>query len=236
MNNMVSRISKGLREIAEPDRAAKHQKFFKTGEGEYGEGDKFIGVRVPLIRKLVREFQGLSLEETKTLLFSLWHEERLFALLMMRDSFKRGDDKRKEEIYNLFMNSTSQINNWDLVDSSAPYIAGAWLFDRDRTPLYEFAESDNLWERRIAVISTQYFIRRNNFADTLRIAGILLEDREDLIHKAVGWMLRDVGNRNMKTEEKFLKKYYRKMPRTMLRYAIEKFPEEKRQMYLKGLI
>lgn len=236
MGNAVHEISKRLREITEPAMAAKHQKFFKTGEGEYGEGDKFIGVRVPLIRKLVREFRGLSLEEIKPLLFSPWHEERLFALLMMDDSFKRGDDKRKEEIYTLFMNSTSQINNWDLVDSSAAYIAGAWLFDRDRTPLYEFAESEDLWERRIAIISTQYFIKRNDFEDTLRIAKILLADKEDLIHKAVGWMLREVGNRNMKTEEKFLKKYYGKMPRTMLRYAIEKFPEEKRQMYLKGLI
>ncbi len=216
--------------------AAKHQKFFKTGKGEYGEGDKFIGVRVPLIRKLLREFRGLSLEEIKTLLFSPWHEERLFALLMMDDSFKRGDDKRKEEIYTLFMNSTSQINNWDLVDSSAAYIAGAWLFDRERTPLFQFAESDNLWKRRIAIISTQYFIRKNDFEDTLRISEILLKDKEDLIHKAVGWMLREVGNRNMHTEERFLKKHYKRMPRTMLRYAIEKFPEEKRQIYLKGLI
>ncbi|MCK4505660.1 MAG: DNA alkylation repair protein [Candidatus Aegiribacteria sp.] len=236
MNNIVSRISERLREIAEPDRAAKHQRFFKTGEGEYGEGDKFIGVRVPLIRKLVREFRGLSLEEMKTLLFSSWHEERLFALLMMCDSFKRGDDKRKEGIYDLFMNSTTHINNWDLVDSSAPYIAGVWLYDRDRTPLYKFAVSNNLWERRIAIIATQYFIRRNDFTDTLGIAEILLEDREDLIHKAVGWMLREAGNKDMETEEKFLKKHYKRMPRTMLRYAIEKFPEEKRQMYLKGLI
>ena len=236
MDNAVHEISKGLREIAEPDRAAKHQSFFKTGEGEYGEGDKFIGVRVPLIRKLVREFRGLSLEEIKTLLFSSWHEERLFALLMMGDSFKRGDDKRKEEIYYLFMNSTSQINNWDLVDSSAPHIAGAWLLERDRTPLYKFAESENLWERRIAIISTQYFIRRNDFADTLRIAEILLEDREDLIHKAVGWMLREIGNRDLPVEENFLGKHYLKMPRTMLRYSIEKIPEEKRQMYMKGLL
>lgn len=236
MGNAVHEISERLREIAEPDRAAKHQRFFKTGEGEYGEGDKFIGVRVPLLRKLVREFRGLSLEEITTLLFSSWHEERLFALLMMGDSFKRGDDKQKEEIFILFMNSTSQINNWDLVDSSAPYIAGAWLFDRDRTPLFQFAESDNLWERRIAIISTQYFIRKNDFEDTLRISEILLKNKEDLIHKAVGWMLREVGNRNMHTEERFLKKHCKRMPRTMLRYAIEKFPEEKRQMYLKGLI
>ncbi len=236
MDNAVHEISKKLREIAEPDRAAKHQRFFKTGKGEYGEGDTFIGVRVPLIRKLVREFRGLSLEETKTLLFSQWHEERMFALLMMNDSFRRGNYIQKEEIYNLFMNSVSQINNWDLVDSSAPYIAGAWLYDRDRTPLYRFAESEDLWERRIAIISTQYFIRRNDFADTLRIAEILLEDKEDLIHKAVGWMLREAGNRNMKTEEEFLKKHYGKMPRTMLRYAIEKFTEDKRQMYMKGLI
>lgn len=236
MSNTVLEIQGRLREIGEPDRAAQHQRFFKTGKGEYGEGDKFIGVRVPLIRKLVREFRGLSLEEIKSLLFSTWHEERLFALLMMDDSFKRGDENHKEDIYNLFMNSTSQINNWDLVDSSAPYIAGAWLFDRNRAPLFQFAESFDLWERRISIISTQYFIRQHDFADTLRISEILLEDREDLIHKAVGWMLREIGNRDMKTEEKFLEKHYGVMPRTMLRYSIEKFPEEQRQMYLKGLI
>ena len=236
MSNALHEIPRRLREIGEPERAAQHQRFFKTGKGEYGEGDKFIGVRVPMIRKLVREFRGLSLEEIESLLFSSWHEERLFALLMMDDAFKRGDGNRKEEIYNLFMNSTSQINNWDLVDSSAPYIAGAWLFGRDRAPLFRFAESFDLWERRISIISTQYFIRRNDFADTLRIAETLLKDREDLIHKAVGWMLREIGNRDMKTEEKFLKEHYGMMPRTMLRYAIEKFPEEKRQKYLKGLI
>lgn len=236
MNKAVHEISLRLREMAEPERAAKHQKFFKTGKGEYGEGDRFLGVRVPLIRKLVKEYRGLSLKESVVFLKSEWHEKRMFALLMMVDTFKRGDEKQRKRIYNLYMDSTSRINNWDLVDSSAPCIVGSWLFELDRTPLFNLVTSSNLWERRIAIIATQYFIRNNDFTDTLRIAENLLEDKEDLIHKAVGWMLREVGNRDIQIEEEFLKKHYRKMPRTMLRYAIEKFPEEKRQMYMKGLV
>ena len=236
MSDAINEISRELRIFAEPKRAEVHQRFFKTGKGEYGEGDKFLGIRVPHIRKLVRKFRGLSLADTEKLLHSLWHEERLFALLILVDSFGRSSDELGENIYNLYMGSTGWINNWDLVDLSAPHIPGGWLYSKDRKPLYEFAESDDLWKKRIAVISTQHFIRKNDFKDTLLLSRKLLKDDHDLIHKAVGWMLREVGKKDLEIEEKFLRKHYMNMPRTMLRYAIEKFPEEKRQKYLKGRI
>ncbi|MCK5130894.1 MAG: DNA alkylation repair protein [Candidatus Sabulitectum sp.] len=225
-----------LRKLTDPVRAEHSQTFFKTGPGEYGEGDLFLGVRVPQTRKLVRAFSGLELSAMEELLQSKWHEARLFSLLSMVDAFKRGTDREKADIYNVYMSNTGRVNGWDLVDSSAPHIAGAYLWDRDRQPLYDFAVSNSLWKRRIAIIATQYFIRRNSFDDTLEIAEALLNDKEDLIHKAVGWMLREVGNRNMKVEEDFLNPRYMKMPRTMLRYAIEKIQPDRRKMYLKGLI
>ncbi|NOQ21504.1 MAG: DNA alkylation repair protein [Candidatus Aegiribacteria sp.] len=236
MSDAINEVTRELRKFAEPERARVHQRFFKTGRGEYGEGDKFLGIRVPHIRKLVRKFRGLSLADTEKLLHSSWHEERLFALLVMVDSFKRSSDESGENIYDLYMDSTRWINNWDLVDLSAPHIPGGWLYGRDRKPLYEFAESDDLWKKRIAVISTHHFIRKNDFSDTLAISEKLIKDNHDLIHKAVGWMLREVGKRDLEIEEEFLRKHYMNMPRTMLRYAIEKFPEEKRQKYLKGKI
>ncbi len=236
MPDATIEISSDLRDFAEPQRAEVHQRFFKTGRGEYGEGDRFLGIRVPHIRKLVRKFRGLSLEDTKKLLHSPWHEERLFALLILVDSFKKSSTENQEDIYNLYMISTKWINNWDLVDLSAPHIPGGWLNSRDRKPLYEFAGSKDLWKKRISIISTQHFIRKNDFRDTLAISEKLLKDDHDLIHKAVGWMLREVGKKDLETEEKFLRKHYMNMPRTMLRYAIERFPEEKRQKYLKGRI
>ena len=236
MSDAINEVSKELRDYAEPERARIHQRFFKTGRGEYGEGDKFLGIRVPHIRKLVRKFRGLSLRDTEKLLHSRWHEERLFALLMLVDAFKRSSDELGENIFDLYMNSTRWINNWDLVDLSAPHIPGGWLYGRDRKPLYEFAGSDNLWKKRIAIISTHYFIRKNDFKDTLHLSKKLLKDDHDLIHKAVGWMLREVGKKDLETEEQFLRKHYMIMPRTMLRYAIEKFSEDKRQKYLKGKI
>ncbi len=236
MPDAINEISRELRKFAEPERALVHQRVFKTGRGEYGEGDRFLGIRVPHIRKLVRKFRGLSLEDTEKLLHSRWHEERLFALLVMVDSFKKSSNDLQKNIYDLYMDSTRWINNWDLVDLSAPHIPGGWLFSRDRKPLYEFAVSDDLWKKRIAIISTQHFIRNIDFSDTLHISEKLLHDNHDLIHKAVGWMLREVGKKDLETEEIFLRKHYMNMPRTMLRYSIEKFPEEKRQKYLKGRI
>lgn len=182
MPDVTAEISLELRKFAEPERARVHQRFFKTGRGEYGEGDRFLGIRVPHIRKLVRKFRGLSLTDTEKLLHSRWHEERLFALLILVDSFGRSRGELGESIYDLYMGSTRWINNWDLVDLSAPHIPGGWLFQRDRKPLYEFAGSNDLWKKRIAIISTQHFIRKNDFRDTLSISEKLLKDDHDLIH------------------------------------------------------
>ena len=223
-----------LKNLSNSEIATHSQKYFKTGKGEYGYGDKFLGIRVPVLRKAVKQFQETPIIEIRKLLKSEYHEVRLFSLLLSTHQFAKGDAVKREKIFNLYLKNTKYINNWDLVDSSAPYIIGVWLFDKDRAILYELAHSKLLWERRIAIMSTAYFIRNGQFNDTLKLSRILLKDPEDLIQKAVGWMLREVGNRDIGIEEKYLKKHYKKMPRTMLRYAIEKFSKEKRQAYLKG--
>ncbi len=229
-------IQKRLKKIGNPEQAAISQRFFKTGPGEYGEGDIFIGIKVPVLRKLVKEYPDLALKDVKTLLRSKYHEERLLALLILVSKFKKGDVGTRQEIYDLYLKNTSSVNNWDLVDLSAHYIVGPFLTNKSRAPLYRLAKSKNLWERRIAIMSTFHFIKKGEFSETLKIAEMLLADREDLIHKAVGWMLREIGKRRLQSEETFLKKHYQKMPRTMLRYAIEKFPEPKRKRYLKGTV
>jgi len=210
------------------------QRFFKTGPGQYGEGDVFVGVKVPAMRAVCRECRGAGLDAIRTLLRSGVHEERSLALFLLVDAFTRADDAGRRAIYDLYLSHTAFVNNWDLVDSSAAQIVGGWLRDRSRAPLRRLAKSSSLWERRIAIIATFHFIRRGEFEDTFRIADILLDDPHDLIHKAVGWMLREVGNRDGAAERRFLEERYRRMPRTMLRYAIEKFPERERQRYLKG--
>jgi 3-methyladenine DNA glycosylase AlkD len=226
-----------LRAMSDPSQAAALQRFFKTGPGEYGEGDVFIGVKVPQIRALVRELEAFELASAAALLESEVHEERMLALLLLVRRFERcKDEDLKRRIFELYLGRTAHIDNWDLVDSSAAQIVGGYLLDRDRSVLYALARSESLWERRIAMIATFYFIRRNDFDDALRIAAILVGDAHDLIHKAVGWMLREIGSRDLAAEEAFLKKHYRTMPRTMLRYAIEKLPESRRQAYLKGKI
>lgn len=227
-------IESRLREIGDAERARHHLRFFRTGPGEYGEGDRFFGVRVPGIRALVNKFRPFPLDDARSLLESPWHEARLFALLAMVDRFIRGNENEREAVFRLYMDHTHHVNNWDLVDSSAPRIVGGYLFEKNRAPLYQLALSPLLWERRIAIIATHYFIRKGDFFDTLKISAMLLEDREDLIHKAVGWMLREVGNRDREAEEVFLRAHCRTMPRTMLRYAIEKFPPHLRQWYMKG--
>jgi 3-methyladenine DNA glycosylase AlkD len=223
-----------LRALENPEDARFLQRYFRTGPGEYGEGDRFLGIRVPAVRKLAREFRGTPLDETATLLRSEWHEARLLALLLLVDTYARGDADTREAVYRLYRASTRYVNNWDLVDTSAPYIVGAHLEGRDRSELERLARSDSLWERRIAMLSTQHFIRQGDFGTALRIAEMLVDDRHDLIHKAVGWMLREVGNRDRAAEEAFLRRHQRTMPRTMLRYAIEKFPPELRRAYLAG--
>jgi 3-methyladenine DNA glycosylase AlkD len=232
----VKEIQLRLPKLGNKQRAENSQRYFKTGPGEYGEGDIFLGIAVPELRKLAKEYQALTLTEAAQLLRSPIHEERLLALLILVRSFAKGDDRFKEKIYHLYLDNTQYINNWDLVDLSAVYIVGAFLKDKSKKPLYALAKSNNLWERRIAIIATFYFIKEGEFTESMEIARMLLSDKEDLIHKAVGWMLREVGKRHLATEERFLKKHYKKMPRTMLRYAIEKFPEAKRQRYLKGTV
>ena len=236
MTMVLDEILIKLRKHGSKEKARVLQRFFKTGPGEYGEGDVFLGVKVPEIRKIAEEHQAIDLKHVKHLLRSAIHEERLLALLILVLKYSRGDDNGKKVIYQLYMQNTKYINNWDLVDLSAEKIIGPHLANRSRKPLQILARSDDLWERRIAILSTFYFIKLHDFKETLKLARILLNDREDLIHKAVGWMLREIGKRHIQIEKEFLKIYYRKMPRTMLRYAIERFPEAERQNYLKGSI
>jgi len=225
-----------LRSLADEERAEILQRFFKTGPGEYAQGDHFIGVRVPQIRALVKAHADTPQQEIDELLHSPVHEERLLALLWMVQRFHGADVKAQKQLYQHYLDSTAWINNWDLVDCSAEHIVGGWLFGRSRRPLYRLASSRSLWERRIAIMASFHFIKQGEYAETLKLAEQLLGDGHDLIHKAVGWMLREVGKRDLAVEEAFLMRHYQTMPRTMLRYAIEKFPEKRRQAYLKGRV
>jgi 3-methyladenine DNA glycosylase AlkD len=232
----IQQIKKRLKQLANKEKAEILQRFFKTGPGEYGEGDVFIGVKVPDLRKVAKNFQYIGIKDVIILLESAIHEERLLALLILVSKYVKGNETAKKEIYKLYLKKTTFINNWDLVDVTAQHIVGDYLMDKNKSPLYRLTKSKDLWERRIAVMATFCFIKRERYEDTLKISKILFNDKEDLIHKAVGWMLREIGKRNMVIEETFLKQHYKEMPRTMLRYAIEKFPEPKRQQYLKGEI
>lgn len=225
-----------LHSLANPEIAEHSQRFFKTAEGEYGFGDKFLGIRVPVIRQAVKKFKTTPLSVAEKLLKSEYHEVRLYALLLLVFRFSKSSVDEQDEIYRLYLNNTQYVNNWDLVDSSAHHIVGAYLGNKDRSVLYDLSKSNSLWERRIAIMSTFCFIKKNQFGDTLHISEQLLSDQEDLIHKAVGWMLREVWKRDLAIEVAFLKAHYQKMPRTMLRYAIEKFSKEERQKYLSGKV
>lgn len=233
---MLAEIKKEIQKHSNPEKAKFLQRFFKTGEGEYAEGDLFLGIVVPVQRQIAKKYKELSFTDLKKLIPSKYHEERLIALLILVERFKKSDEDEKEKIVKFYLDNRKGINNWDLVDLSAPKILGEYLLNKNRNILYKFAKSDDLWEKRIAVLSTFTFIRNNDFNDALKIYEILVYDKHDLIHKAVGWMLRELGKIDLKTEEKFLKKYYKTMPRTILRYAIEKFPEKKRKAYLEGKI
>lgn len=230
----LSLIQDQIRALGHPETAKLSQRFFKTGVGEYGAGDVFLGIKVPVLRKQVLHYRGTPAETSAALLQSQFHEERLFALLLLIDFFQQGGAADQALAYQTYLSNTHRINNWDLVDVSAPHIVGHYLSDKSRAVLYQLASSSSLWERRIAIIATLHFIRQNDFADTLHLAEQLLQDKQDLMHKAVGWMLREVGKRDQETEEKFLRQHYRAMPRTLLRYAIERFPEPLRQQYLQG--
>ncbi len=229
------KISSELKLLAKSEKAIFLTRFFKTGQGEYGEGDRFLGVVVPDIRKIVRARWNIPEKEVLKLLCSAYHEERLAALLILVEQYRRGSETQKKHIFDLYLSNTSQINSWDLVDLSAQHIIGEYLFKRDKSVLTKLALSKSLWERRIAILSTYYFIRQGEGRETLRIAELLLHDSHDLIRKAVGWMLREVGKRcSIEREISFLDKHAAVMPRTMLRYAIERFPEDKKLKYMRA--
>lgn len=231
---MLKDLQQELKKLADPEQAKNLSRFFKTGPGQYGEGDIFLGIKVPVLRQVSKKYKALSLADSTTLLKSKLHEERLLALFILVLKFNKADEELRQKIYQLYLDHYQHINNWDLVDLSAPKIVGEFLLDKkDRKILYRLAKSKNLWQKRIAMLSTYTFIKKKDFKDALAIAEILVDDKHDLIHKAVGWMLREIGKIDQATEEAFLDKHVKQMPRTMLRYAIEKFEENKRQVYLK---
>ena len=226
-----------LKKLANPQKAIGVARFFKTGKGEYGEGDIFLGITVPQIRIVAKQCKDLSLKEIQKLLQSKIHEERLLALIILVNQFKKADEGNQKQIFDLYLSNTKYINNWDLVDCSAEYIVGGYLMNRSKNILKLLAQSNLLWERRIAIMATFHFIKQKQHEHTFTIAKILVKDEHDLIHKAVGWMLREVGKRISEAiEETFLQQHYQQMPRTMLRYAIERFDEKKRKKYLNGSI
>jgi len=231
-------ITNAVMEWTDEERAAHSQRYFKTGAGQYGEGDVFLGLRVPQVRKLSVQFYKEATPETiEKLLASQYHELRLLALFMLVLQYQKSKaEAEKESIVELYLRNLQYVNNWDLVDSSAPYILGAHLLKRPKNLLYEMAQSGHLWKQRIAIVATYYFIKKNHFTDTLQIAELLLQHPHDLIHKATGWMLREVGNKDLDTEVQFLVTHYHNMPRTMLRYAIEKFEPRLKEQFMKGLI
>ncbi|MEW6052332.1 MAG: DNA alkylation repair protein [Nitrospirota bacterium] len=235
MGSSIENIRKDLHTLGNPDKAKILTRFFKTGRGEYGEGDVFLGITVPEQRRIAKKYPGLSLNDLRQLLASRIHEHRMISLLILIARYRKADEIGRKEIFDFYLDNIARINNWDLVDLSAPHIVGDYLLRGDRSLLYRLAHSRSLWERRIAIMATFAFIRKNQFEDTFSLARMLLQDRHDLIHKAVGWMLREIGKRDREAEEQFLRRHCREMPRTMLRYAIERFDAEKRQSYLKNL-
>jgi len=229
---MFDQIKKDLSQLSDPERAKNLSWFFKTGKGQYGEGDVFLGITVPEQRKVAKKYIDLSLNDLQELLNSEIHEHRFTALVILISKYRKAEESSKKEIFDFYLRNTKNINNWDLVDLSAPRIIGDYLLNKDRTTLFKLARSNILWERRISILSTFTFIDNCDFEDALSISELLLHDEHDLIHKAVGWALREIGKRDQNVEEKFLTKHYPNVPRTMLRYAVEKFDEKKRKKYL----
>ena len=232
---MLTEIKKEILSLSNPQKAKIYQRFFKTGKGEYGEGDIFLGITVPQSRKIAKKYADLKFNEITALLKSKIHEERIIALLILVNNYQKNEEKRKN-IFDFYLKSTKYINNWDLVDLTADKILGHYISNKTKDILCKLSKSENLWERRIAIVSTFHFIKNNQFDETLKISKLLLKDKHDLIHKAVGWMLREVGKRSQSTLKTFLRAHYKKMPRTMLRYAIERFSPEERKAYLFGTI
>jgi 3-methyladenine DNA glycosylase AlkD len=229
---MLDQIKREMSQLSDPDRAKNLSWFFKTGKGQYGEGDVFLGIPVPEQRKVAKKYTDLSLGDLQELLDSKIHENRFTALLILISKYRKAEESCKKEIFDFYLKNTENVNNWDLVDLSAPRIVGDYLLSKERSVLYKLAKSKSLWERRISILSTFTFIGNNDFEDALNISELLLHDEHDLIHKAVGWALREIGKKDQNVEERFLAKHYFYMPRIMLRYAIEKFDENKRKKYL----
>lgn len=230
----IEKIKKDMFELRDDKRAEHSKRFFKTGPGQYGAGDAFLGLTVPQVRSIAKVYLNLEEQSLKDMLDSPWHKIRLCALLIMVGKFKKADGDTRKQIVDLYLSKSDRVNNWDLVDLSVGQILGEWLIDKERSILYELATSENLWRRRMAIVATIAFIRRSEFDDTFNLAEMLLDDREDLIHKATGWMLREVGKRDELRLRSFLTEHYVKLPRTALRYAIERFPESERRAWLKG--
>lgn len=225
-------LKKDLQNLANPEKAIALARFFKTGKGQYGEGDLFLGIMVPQQRQIAKKYADLKPKDIASLLASKIHEHRLIALFILVSQYQKADEKAKKRIANFYLAHTACINNWDLVDLSAPHILGDHLLEQDTSVLYRLAESSSLWRRRIAIISTFMFIRTGRYKEALEISEMLLNDNHDLIHKAVGWMLREIGKRDLKIEEAFLEKHAHSMPRTMLRYAIERFDQKRRSYWM----
>ena len=230
----LNELKKEMQSLANHQQATLLQRFFKTGKGEYGEGDVFLGIKVPVQRSVAKKYKGLPLNDVRELLNSKIHEHRLIALLILIQKYDEADEDVRKEIFDIYLKNTKNINNWDLIDLSAPNIVGNYLLDKDRRVLYKLAKSNSIWEKRISILATFEFIKNKDIKDALAIAELLLQDKHDLIHKAVGWMLRELGKRvSQEEEEKFLRKRYKQMPRTMLRYAIERFDKKKKEFYMK---
>jgi len=230
--SIQEQVKAELEKLSDPEHAMKLQGFFKTGKGEYGEGDVFIGVRVPDQRRIAKKYRNIPLSDVLELLRSEIHEHRLTALFILTEQFNKGDEEARRRIVDLYLSNTAYVNNWDLVDSSAHKILGVWLTDKPRGVLYDLARSESLWERRISIISTFAFINRGDMVDALALAGALVDDGHDLIHKASGWVLREIGKKDQSVLEEFLLEHFETMPRTMLRYSIERLPEERRRFYM----
>lgn len=231
--NTAKNVEKKMRSLSSKQKAQHAQRFFKTGKGQYGEGDLFLGITVPTLRKLAKEFKEISLSENTKLLRSKWHEIRLIALIIWVNQYQKADQRKQRKIFQLFMKNKKWINNWDLVDLSTPHITGHWFYEtKNKKMLFQLAKSKNLWDRRIAVISTFYHIRQNQFSEIIQLCALLINDTEDLMHKACGWMLREMGKRNKSVLISFLKKNAAKMPRTMLRYSIEKMSVQEKQKFM----
>ena len=229
---MLDHIKSDLAQLSDPERAKNLSWFFKTGKGQYGEGDVFLGIPVPEQRKVAKKHVDLSLDDLQELLNSKIHEHRFTALVILISKYRKAEETGKKEIFDFYLKNTENVSNWDLVDLSAPRIVGDYLLKKERSILYKLAKSVSLWERRISILSTFTFIDKDDFEDALNISELLLHDEHDLIHKAVGWALREIGKKDQNVEERFLTNHYLHMPRIMLRYAIEKFDEAKRKNYL----